>query len=171
MSSRNKYFILKSTQLNLVFSFLTIAMIILVITASNIAFFVMYFKNFILTQSESIKLTVLMRAALSTFGTKLLFLFLADIIIIFIMGILISHRIAGPIFKVMKIVKFNKEGDLSQKIVLRKSDLLFELASSINEYTDSIKEKIITIKKVSSDLPDCPEKESLIKELDIFKVE
>lgn len=171
MSSRNKYFILKSTQLNLVFSFLTIAMIILVITASNIAFFVMYFKNFILTQSESIKLTVLMRAALSAFGMKLLFLFLAEIIIIFIMGILISHRIAGPIFKVMKIVKFNKEGDLSQKIVLRKSDLLFELASSINEYTDSIKEKITTIKKVSSDLPDCPEKESLIKELDIFKVE
>jgi len=146
-------------------------MIIFVITASNIAFFVMYFKNFILTESESLKLSVLTHAALSTFGNKLLFIFLADIIIIFIMGILISHRIAGPIYKVMKNVKGYKEGDLTQKIVLRKSDLLFELANSINEYTDAIKEKIISIKKISSDLPECKEKETLMQELDKFKVE
>ncbi|OGS46564.1 MAG: hypothetical protein A2539_01665 [Elusimicrobia bacterium RIFOXYD2_FULL_34_15] len=52
-----------------------------------------------------------------------------------VVSIYISHKIAGPIFKIKKQLKEILEtGDTSKKIFLRKGDELADLVEVINEY-------------------------------------
>lgn len=73
--------------------------------------------------------------------------------IIFVLGIIISHRIAGPLYVFDKMFKLVSDGDLTIKLKLRKSDELQNLAESfqnmidkLNSFIKTDKEKIELIK-------------------------
>ncbi|MBL6989532.1 MAG: hypothetical protein ISR65_07125 [Bacteriovoracaceae bacterium] len=74
--------------------------------------------------------------------------------LIFIISIFFSHKLAGPIYKMKKILKNvrNNEGD--QIVYLRKGDYFTDLASEINEtlntFTNHETTKYSNISEISS---------------------
>jgi len=100
--------------------------------------------------------------------------------LIFILGLLFSHRIAGPVYRISKTVGDISKGNLSLRIRLREGDELVDLADMINNLVDSFNKTVISdkdiaikiekdleeIKKLISSQPcDCAKVESLINSL------
>ena len=75
---------------------------------------------------------------------KVLLLFVAMIAA----GILISHRIAGPMYKIEESAKAIKRGDLNINFKLRKSDEMQEMALALNDMTKSLHEDVKRIKEI-----------------------
>ena len=100
--------------------------------------------------------------------------------LIFILGLLFSHRIAGPVYRISKTVGDISKGNLGLRIRLREGDELVDLADMINNLTDNFNNTVISdkdiaikiekdleeIKKLVSSQPcDCAKVESLINSL------
>jgi len=60
-----------------------------------------------------------------------------------VIGIYLSHKIAGPILRMERFMDDIGSGNLTGKLVLRKGDELLVLADGINRLTESIKTTII----------------------------
>lgn len=50
------------------------------------------------------------------------------------LGIYLSHKIAGPIYRIEKFLKSMAAGDLTSRITLRKGDELISLADAVNRF-------------------------------------
>ncbi|MCG3176299.1 MAG: hypothetical protein MOGMAGMI_01245 [Candidatus Omnitrophica bacterium] len=61
--------------------------------------------------------------------------------IIFYGSIVFSHRIAGPLPKIYRTLREIGQGNFDQKLQLRRTDELRELADVINEMTSKLKER------------------------------
>ena len=100
--------------------------------------------------------------------------------LIFILGLLFSHRIAGPVYRITKTLEEIIKGNLGLKIKLREGDELVDLAYMINNLTDNLNKAMITdkdiaikiekdleeIKKLISSQPcDCAKIESIINSI------
>ena len=76
--------------------------------------------------------------------------------LVVLIGILLSHRIAGPIYRMGSFLNSMAAGNLSSRLVLRKGDELVPLANGINQVIDSFKGTITNQKealsKVSAEL-------------------
>ncbi len=53
-------------------------------------------------------------------------------------GIMASHRIAGPVFRMIKFLDSASEGDYKKRIQLRKGDELADLADAMNRLMDKL---------------------------------
>jgi len=99
--------------------------------------------------------------------------------LIFLLGLLFSHRIAGPLYRIEKTLIEITKGNLTLKIKLRQGDELTSLADIINTMTDNFnsvlvlnKEKVINAQKnleeikkmLSSQSYDHAKLESLVNE-------
>jgi methyl-accepting chemotaxis protein len=77
-------------------------------------------------------------------------------LILFIAGIFLSHRMAGPIFAFMREMKKLKEGDLTAHLELRKKDEFKELKAPFNQWVEYLQhmtlQDIDKISKLSRDL-------------------
>ena len=73
-----------------------------------------------------------------------------------VIGIFLSHRIAGPIYRMEKFLAGIAQGNLASQLTLRRKDELATLADGINYLVGSLKEAVITEKshmnKVSAEL-------------------
>ncbi|MDO8525719.1 MAG: hypothetical protein Q7S07_04450 [Candidatus Omnitrophota bacterium] len=76
------------------------------------------------------------------------------------LGIYLSHKIAGPIFRIEKVLGNMAKGDLSSRIMLRQGDEMVSLADSVNNLTDSFS---LTIKTEKSRI------ENIKKEFDALR--
>jgi len=100
--------------------------------------------------------------------------------LIFILGLLFSHKIAGPVYRIEKTLADISKGNLGLRIKLRKGDELVDIADTINNLAESFNKTIISdkdaaikiekdleeIKKLASGQPcDCAKIESLINSL------
>jgi len=65
---------------------------------------------------------------------------------------LLSHRIAGPIYRFENVLKQIQDGDLSGDVRLRKDDQLVEFEEALNALKISLKVRIQNIKKDLNDL-------------------
>lgn len=78
--------------------------------------------------------------------------------LIFILGLLFSHRIAGPVYRIGKTLNDISKGNLGLKIKLREGDELVDLADTINNLTENFNKTIILDKdiavKIEKDLED-----------------
>jgi len=63
-------------------------------------------------------------------------------VIVVIVSAVISHRMAGPIFKFEKSCATVAEGDLAHRVYLRKGDQLTDLQDSFNEMTGAVNEVV-----------------------------
>ena len=79
---------------------------------------------------------------------KVLLLFVA----IIAAGILISHRIAGPMHKIEESARAIQRGDLNVNFKIRKSDEMQETALALNDMAKSLHEDIKRIKEAGSAL-------------------
>ena len=66
--------------------------------------------------------------------------------LIALIGIYLSHKIAGPILRMERFMDDMASGNLSGKLVLRKGDELLMLADGINRLTESMKTTMINQK-------------------------
>jgi len=57
-------------------------------------------------------------------------------------GIFLSHRIAGPIYRMEKFLNDFAGGNLSSRLILRNGDELITLANGINKVIDSMKSAV-----------------------------
>ena len=68
--------------------------------------------------------------------------------LIFILGLLFSHRIAGPVYRIGKTLRDISKGNLSLRIRLREGDELIDLADTINNLTENFNKTIILNKDI-----------------------
>jgi len=60
-----------------------------------------------------------------------------------LIGIFLSHRIAGPIYRMEKFMTGIAAGNLTSRITLRSKDELITLADGINYVVDSLRETVL----------------------------
>lgn len=85
--------------------------------------------------------------------------FTAILIALVLHSTLVTHRVAGPLFKLRDALKRIGEGDLSQHIRLRRTDYLREEAEVVNAMTDTLRRKFAAVKDEQAAL------ESALKEM------
>ena len=62
--------------------------------------------------------------------------------IIFIIGLLSSHKIAGPLYRIEKAITDISKGSIGLKIKLRRGDELKDLADVVNTLTDNLRNSV-----------------------------
>lgn len=67
------------------------------------------------------------------------------LVLTFISSLFLAHRIAGPIHKLKIFMNRVREGNLSQKMTLRKSDHFLEIADQFNNMTASVRARVNAI--------------------------
>ena len=138
---------------------LIVIMLLLVFIFANTVFtFSMLFLNFFSKETLNI--------IFSTIDLKSLFLALTVIellgfIFVFYIGLYISFRMAGPVYRLEKCAEQISEGDLSFNIKLRKYDEFQELACAMDVMSKKIKDKIVNIKEVFNDISEVAREISL----------
>jgi methyl-accepting chemotaxis protein len=65
--------------------------------------------------------------------------------------LVVTHKIAGPIFRLEKELTRIGNGDLTGKITLREKDQVMEFADSINQMADRLHEKV---QEIQTDIDD-----------------
>jgi methyl-accepting chemotaxis protein len=66
--------------------------------------------------------------------------------------VLLSHRIAGPLFRFEQALKQIEEGDLTLNMHLRKNDQLYEFKEGLNKLIDALNQRISHLKKTVHDI-------------------
>lgn len=79
---------------------------------------------------------------IKTVNFRILFSLVIVTPLVVVLGIVLSHRIAGPIYRIEKFLNTVSTGDLSARLTLRKNDEFINVATAINTAIDSIKSNI-----------------------------
>jgi len=90
------------------------------------------------------------QANLRAIHEAVLYSFLFGIVAATLLAFVFSRKVSGPILKINNVARAMAGGDYSQKIPTKSGDELGVLAGSINELSEQIKEKILTIEKIDS---------------------
>jgi len=97
------------------------------------------------TTSNAIMASVIYNNLLTTAGVSL---------IMIMVGILVSHKIAGPMFRFEKDIERVATGDLKSRVKLRHGDQLEALATSLNTMIDHLNTELTDIKKRAAAIAD-----------------
>ncbi|EKD40563.1 MAG: hypothetical protein ACD_75C00011G0002 [uncultured bacterium] len=146
-----KYFINRKFQLEFSFRFL------LIIAAASIAVVLLFFYNARGTMTAGYMGT---GVKLLQTGTYFLPSLVASTVVIVIFScltgafamIMLSHRIAGPIFRFNATMDELKAGDLTRRFNLRNKDHFKELADRINALSDAMDRKVGDIKSRADEI-------------------
>lgn len=79
--------------------------------------------------------------------TKTILIYFAFSFLTFLLSLYVSHKIAGPLFKLNSSMNDFSKTQKFKKIYFRKTDFFKELASSYNELMESIHQKDQTIQE------------------------
>jgi methyl-accepting chemotaxis protein len=92
--------------------------------------------------------------------------------ITFLISIFVSHRIAGPIFKLQKYMRESAMGQRAGRLIFRKSDHFQELAEDYNRFVasqdDRARAAIVHIEKALGSVPE-PSKRELEQALSTLR--
>jgi len=183
MQRRKNYLINKKFQLNVLFQLI----VLLVLESALIVGLFMQISRDTLTTGY-LDLILRVERTQDFFFTPLLLMTLIVVVGIGIAGIivftLLTHRIAGPLYRFEKVLKQIGAGDVSKKFDLRKLDQLTHVEQTLNALIDSldarmkrVKRELIELQKLASKagdstaLSEIQEKIKHIKnEIDYFKV-
>lgn len=89
--------------------------------------------------------------ALNSVNKSLIPRIMVLIAIIFLAGIFISHRIAGPMYRFEKSAQAIRNGDLSVNFNVRKTDEMHEDAIALEEMVESLRKDIEEMKKLADE--------------------
>ncbi len=130
---RKRYLLKKRFQLGL-----TLKVFIALLAVALIAGWTIYYSiwSTILNEFGQEKLVLVHRAI----TIKLIIGLALMIVAISILSIFASHKMAGPMFKFERTLRQLSQGDMVEKIRLRRGDSFKELASEINVLIDRLSE-------------------------------
>ncbi|GAF80444.1 unnamed protein product [marine sediment metagenome] len=150
---RKDYFIKKKFQRNFIFRFCILVVLGAAITG---VFLYLLSADTVTTAFVSSRLSIVRTSDYilpMLIGSSLVSVTLISIATAFVIMFL-SHRIAGPLYKMEKSVKEIGQGNLNLKINLRSTDEIREMADGLNEMTRNIREHMREIKSCIGDLGD-----------------
>ena len=141
---RKQYFIKKGFQFKFIVKFCLLVLIGVIISTLLVLLFThgtltssFQHSRLIIKNTSSAILPAVIYTNLITLGL----ISLASILV----TLFVSHKIAGPMFRIEEDMKEISEGDLTKKIRFRRKDQITDLADSINKMTASLQEKILDI--------------------------
>lgn len=149
---RKKYFIKPGFQ-----SRLTAIFILIVIIVANIVGALVYGFSVEKLESNLVEEAKLPVDSKQLGQALLPGVIIAELISIFVVAficIFVTHTIAGPVYRMEKVVRNIGEGDLTHFIKLRPKDELKDLADAMNEMTMGLRNKIISFKENVSSIRD-----------------
>ncbi len=145
MLRRKNYFIKKKFQIH----FLSGFVVLLLVESLLIAGLFMYVSANTLTTGYFHSQLTIERTS-NFFFISFLLITLIVVIGIGLIGILVfillSHRIAGPLYRFEKVLKEMGLGDLAMRVDLRRTDQLVELKEALNTLLESLDERMGRIK-------------------------
>ncbi|MCX5677787.1 MAG: methyl-accepting chemotaxis protein [Candidatus Omnitrophica bacterium] len=136
---RTKYLV--STKLQL--RYVGIILLLMLVTAL-ICSYIIYYTVMILMGEKLSNVYPQGRliAIINTVNLRILFSLLLITPVVAVIGIFLSHKIAGPIYRIEKFLGDMATGNFAARIVLRKGDELMSVADKINVLNDSLKTTI-----------------------------
>ncbi len=149
---RKKYFIKPGFQ-----SRLTAIFILIVIIVANIVGALVYGFSVEKLESNLVEEAKLPVDSKQLGQALLPGVIIAELISIFVVAficIFVTHTIAGPVYRMEKVVRNIGEGDLTHFIKLRPKDELKDLADAMNEMTMGLRNKVISFKESVSNIRD-----------------
>jgi methyl-accepting chemotaxis protein len=72
-----------------------------------------------------------------------------------VIGLLMSHKLAGPLWKVEKAARMVEDGNLSQNLTLREKDEVREFARQVNGMVKGLREKVCSVEETYLRLNSC----------------
>jgi len=93
-----------------------------------------------------------LKGALAAVNKNLLPKALALAVVIFIAGIFISHRIAGPLYRIERSAEAIRKGDLTVNFHVRKDDDIKDTAHILDNMVDTLQADVMRIKAASLEL-------------------
>ncbi len=75
-----------------------------------------------------------------------------SLIAVFILSIIVTHTIAGPVYRLEKTIREIGRGDLSHYVRLRPHDELKELADALNYMTEGLSTKLLLLREETEKL-------------------
>lgn len=151
MIPRRNYFIKKKFQLTFIFRFL----ILILIEAALIGGLFMYISTDTVTTGYFNSILTIERTP-NFFFTPVVFIVLIVVIGVTISGmiifILLSHRIAGPLYRFERDLEEIAAGDLTKRINLRKTDQLVDFKDALNSLVESLDHRMGLIKTSFAEL-------------------
>ena len=133
---RKQYLVDRSYQLRFVARLLVV--IFMIAMSSSLIASVILWKSMYSTDLDQQAHIV---SGLVGIAMTLLIELLLAIPILYYLGIRQTHRVVGPLKRMMRSIELMGQGDLSQRLVLRKGDVLEELAQTINRMAGSLQKK------------------------------
>ncbi len=149
---RKKYFIKPGFQ-----SRLTAIFILIVIIVANIVGALVYGFSVEKLESNLVEEAKLPVDSKQLGQALLPGVIIAELISIFVVAficIFVTHTIAGPVYRMEKVVRNIGEGDLTHFIKLRPKDELKDLADAMNEMTMGLRNKVISFKESVANIRD-----------------
>lgn len=98
-----------------------------------------------------------------------IFLLFGGLLVILI-TIVLSHRIAGPIYRFEQTFKAMAQGQLNQKIYLRKADEAKELGNLINQFNQQLSDDLARLKQQANKLKESEEKARILEILEHYQL-
>lgn len=141
---RRNYFIDPAFQMSFIMKFCII--VILSSLAIGLAMFILS-QNSTTVAIENTKVMVKPTAdfILPELTVILLIVAAFSSLVVLFLTLFISHKIAGPIFRMKKEVELVQKGDLTRNFTIRNSDQLQELANILHDMTRTLREKHLAI--------------------------
>ncbi len=87
------------------------------------------------------------------------------IVMTIVVTLYISHKIAGPIFRLESEIKRIGGGDLSTKITLRNKDQMLEFAETVNDMTSELHRRISEIQRQVDAIADAASGADTVKDV------
>lgn len=129
--------------------YVMLVFVFVLFTVSIISLDVYYvIGKLILKEFGDVNLMPLVKSASRLLGLH----FSVFLVIVVLASIFISHKFAGPIFRLEKISESVAKGDLTVRANFRQGDELFETAEYINQMIDSLREKIKREKNLTEEI-------------------
>jgi methyl-accepting chemotaxis protein len=149
MAFRRRHFLIDSLQYRLLVIHLVYFLTIVVVFAAALfAPLMMDLRAGSQDWSQKLESANLFLSLHSTLWPAVLILFL----LLGAHAALVSHRIAGPLYRFRKVFDSVGKGDLSIRAVIRKRDYLTQDEASLNQMIDSLNESMGNVKEHSSEL-------------------
>ncbi len=136
---RTKYLISTKFQLK----YVGLILLLMFATASICSYFVYYTVMVLMGEKlASVYPQGRLISIINTVNFRILVTLLLITPIVTIIGIYLSHKIAGPIYRIEKFLGDMAAGNFASRIILRKGDELVSIADKINLLNDSLKSTI-----------------------------
>ncbi len=91
-------------------------------------------------------------AIVKSINIQILFSLLLITPLLIVIGIFLSHRIAGPIYRMERFLGALSKGDLVNRVTLRKKDELKSLADGLNMVIDSLRDRVNAERQIADKL-------------------